>query len=88
MLMRPRPSLVRLPTPKASGDDLLGRTEHKDADDMRGERWDARRVTQSRAYYRLRSFKIGADILIGMIIIILWPTWSLTADSFSNQCLE
>jgi hypothetical protein len=34
--------------------------------------------------------KVGADIpdQDGMIIVISWRTRSLTADSFSNQCLE
>jgi hypothetical protein len=40
--------------------------------------------------YRLQSFKVGADILNrdDMIVVILWRTCSLTANSFSNQCLE
>jgi hypothetical protein len=40
--------------------------------------------------YRLQRFKVGADILNRneMMIGILWRACSLTADSFSNQCLE
>jgi hypothetical protein len=40
--------------------------------------------------YRLKSFKVGADLLNldGIIIIILSRNCSLTADSFSNKCLE
>ena len=40
--------------------------------------------------YRQQSFKVGAGILnrYEMIRIILWRARSLTADSFSNQCLE
>jgi hypothetical protein len=40
--------------------------------------------------YRLQSFKVGADILSGhwMIIVISWRVCSLTAGSFSSQCLE
>jgi hypothetical protein len=37
-----------------------------------------------------QSFKVGADILNRdeMIIVIVWRACSLTADSFSSQCLE
>ena len=40
--------------------------------------------------YRLKSFKGGADLLNldGIVIIILSRNYSLTADSFSNKCLE
>jgi hypothetical protein len=60
---------------------------------MRREHWDARRgpVTSFLPLrYRLQSFKVGADILNRneMMIDILWRARSLTADSFSNQCLE
>jgi hypothetical protein len=91
MLMLPKHPLDRLLTLKASGvHHLMGSFTAQPAEEMRGERWDARRAAQSRAFYRLQSFKVGADILNRdeMIVVILWRTCSLTADSFSNQCLE
>lgn len=40
--------------------------------------------------YRLQSFKVDDDILSRdeMIIGIFWRACSVTADSFSNRCLE
>jgi hypothetical protein len=90
MLMRPKHSLDRLLTLKARPD---GQHRSRVAEEMRGEHWDARRgpVTSFLPLrYRLQSFKVGADILNRneMMIDILWRARSLTADSFSNQCLE
>jgi hypothetical protein len=64
MLMRPKRWLARLLTLKASGvHDLMGSITAQPADDMRGERWDARRAAQSRAFYPFvidcRASKLG-----------------------------
>jgi hypothetical protein len=95
MLMRPKRSLDRLLTLKASGaNDLLGNITAQPAEEMSGERWDARCAARSRAFFitsllpaELQSW---ADILNRdeMLADILWPTWFLAANSFSNQCLE
>ena len=94
MLMRPKHSLVQPPTPKAIGHDLLGSNR---AQSCGRYAWGtlgcpARDPVTSflSLRYRLQSFKIGADILNRneMIFIIFRRTWSLTADSFSSQCLE
>jgi len=55
----------------------MGSITAQPAEEMRGERWDARRAAQSRSFYpfvtRLQSFKVGAEILDQdeMIIVIL-----------------
>jgi hypothetical protein len=50
--MRPKHSLDRLLTLKASGThDLMGSITAQPAEEMRGERWDTRRAAQSRAFY-------------------------------------
>ena len=64
MLMRPKHSLDRLLTPKASSvHDLMGSITAQPAEEMRGERWDARRAAQSRSFYPFvtacRASKLG-----------------------------
>jgi hypothetical protein len=76
MLMRPRHSLDRLLTLKASGvQDLRDSITVQPAEEMRDERWDpgARPVTRFLPLrYRLQGFKVRADILnqYRMIIVI------------------
>jgi len=75
--MRPKHPLDRLLTLKASGvHDLMGSFTAQLAEEVRGERWDARRAAPVTSIlflrYRLQSFKVGADILDhdGMIVVI------------------
>ncbi len=52
--MRPKHSLDRLLTLKASGvHNLMGSITAQPAEEMRGERWDALRAVQSRDFYSL-----------------------------------
>jgi hypothetical protein len=52
MLMRPKHPLDRLLMLKASGvHDLMGSITAHPAEEMCGERWDARRAAQSRTFY-------------------------------------
>ena len=90
MLMRPKHSFDRLLTLKASGvHDLMGsiaaelRKKYVVNIGMPG-------AAQSRAFYRFVTAHRASDILNRneMIIVIVWQACSLTADSFSNQCLE
>jgi hypothetical protein len=83
MLMRPKRSLDRLLTLEASDVYDLGSITTQPVEEMRGERWDARRdpVTSILSLrYRLDSFRIAADILDRdeMIIVIVRQTCSLT----------
>ena len=62
--MRPKHLLDRLLTLKASGvRDLMGSFTAQPAQEMRGERWDARRAARSRAFYPFvtacRASKLG-----------------------------
>ena len=64
MLMRPKHPLDRLLTLKASGvHDLMGSFTAQPAEEVRGERWDARRAARSRAFYSFvtacRASKLG-----------------------------
>jgi hypothetical protein len=84
MLMQAKHSLDRLQTRKASGvHGLMGSITAQPAKEKRGERWNARRAAQSRAFYPFvtacRAFKVRADILdrVDMFIVILWRTRSL-----------
>jgi hypothetical protein len=84
MLMRPKHSLDRLLTLKASGvHDLMGSITAQPAEEMRGERWDARRAAQSRAFYPF----VTACRLEGRSRYprLKWNDYRhLMADSFSN----
>ena len=94
MLMRPKHSLDRLLTRKASGvhdpmGSITANLRRKCVVNVGIP--GARPVTSFLPLrYRLQSFKVEANILnlYEMIAVILWRTCSLIADYFSNQCLE
>jgi hypothetical protein len=91
--MRPKHSLDRLLTPKASdGHDLIGSFTAQHAEEIPPDVGISGCPVTSFLFlrYRLQSFKVGADILsqYGMMMVIEQRVRSLTADSFSNRCLE
>jgi hypothetical protein len=72
--------------------DQMGCITAEPVEEMRSD-WDARRdpVTSFLSLrYRLQCFKVAADILNRheLMIVMLRRTCFLTAESFSNQCLE
>jgi hypothetical protein len=92
MLMRPKRWLDRLVMLNASGAHDQGSITAEPAEEMRAERgMPGAPVTSflSLRYCR-QSFKVAADILNQdeMIVVIVWRACFLTAEFFSNQCLE
>lgn len=90
MLMPTKHPLDRLLTLKVSGvHDLMGGFTAQPAEEILVTLGGP--VTSFLSLrYRLKSFKVGADILdrYEMMGVILWRSCSITADSFSNQYLE